>query len=121
METRVRLRPQVTALARDADVIVTNLFGMPPSAHLAEKLDVPLVVCSPSLVPYACPVDFVECFRDELPDLAALLDQGEVCVSWEEITSWLWPLWTHRHGLFREHFLQLSACPFVDARGGEFL
>lgn len=107
----------VTKLARDADVLVANLFALPSTVHLSEKLGVPQVVCTPCLVPYACPDDFEEQFRGEMPELSAMLDRGEICITWDDVRTWLWPLWTYRHGLFREHFLQLPTCPFVDKTG----
>eukprot|EP00035_Acanthoeca_spectabilis_P031225 m.13120 g.13120 ORF g.13120 m.13120 type:complete len:752 (-) comp4619_c0_seq1:78-2333(-) len=107
----------VTKLARDADVLVANLFSLPPCIHLAEKIAVPIVVCTPCLVPYACPDGFEAAFRDEMPELSAALDREMLCITWDDIKSWLWPLWTHRHGLFREHYLQLPTCPLIDATG----
>ena len=38
--------------ALDAELLVCNLFAMPPVYHLSERLDIPWICCSPSLIPY---------------------------------------------------------------------
>ena len=51
---------KVVSLAKDADVLVCNLFALPPVYHLSERLVIPWFCCSPSLVPYAAPARFVK-------------------------------------------------------------
>ena len=60
---------EVCEAARDADLIVSNLFAMPACIHLAEKLSVSLFVCSPSLIPYSLPKNFEREFQRELPEV----------------------------------------------------
>eukprot|EP00282_Hemiselmis_andersenii_P016105 CAMPEP_0114165074 /NCGR_PEP_ID=MMETSP0043_2-20121206/31036_1 /TAXON_ID=464988 /ORGANISM="Hemiselmis andersenii, Strain CCMP644" /LENGTH=602 /DNA_ID=CAMNT_0001261835 /DNA_START=150 /DNA_END=1954 /DNA_ORIENTATION=- len=102
---------QVIQTARDADLLVCNLFAMPPCIHLADKLSVQLVVCSPSLVPYRLPDTFESVFQQELPDIWEAVMSARTCVSWQDICEWLWPIFTEAHGQFREHFLQLPTIP----------
>ena len=57
--------------ARDANMVVCNLFAMPPAYHLAERLQIPWICCSPSLVPYAAPDGFISEFQTAFPELHA--------------------------------------------------
>jgi UDP:flavonoid glycosyltransferase YjiC (YdhE family) len=104
---------QVCEAARDADLIVSNLFGMPPCIHLAEKLGVALLICSPSLVPYVLPTSFDADFRDEFPEIYEHISGGESCVSWDAVLEWMWPIFTEAHGALREHLLHLPNIPFL--------
>jgi UDP:flavonoid glycosyltransferase YjiC (YdhE family) len=104
---------QVCEAARDADLIVSNLFGMPPCIHLAEKLGVALLVCSPSLVPYVLPTNFDCEFRGEFPEIYEHISGGKSCVSWDAVLEWMWPIFTEAHGALREHLLHLPNIPFL--------
>ncbi|CAJ1360059.1 unnamed protein product, partial [Effrenium voratum] len=64
---------EAISLAQDADALVCNLFAMPPVFHLAERLQVPWLCCSPCLVPYAMPPTFEEEMGKAMPELLALL------------------------------------------------
>jgi len=103
--------------ARDADVLVGNLFALAIVFHLAERLDVPWLIASPSLVPYAAPCDFAQAFAGEFPELhAALLQGGVPGWTWQDIESWLWPLFTENHALLREELLGLPPVPGYDGK-----
>ena len=105
--------------ARDAAVLVGNLFAMPVVYHLAERLGRPWICASPCLVPYAAPPGFAEEFVTSFPDLYRELSEGArasgPCTwSWRQVKTWLWPLFTENHALLREELLGLPRVPGYD-------
>ncbi|CAK0805980.1 unnamed protein product, partial [Prorocentrum cordatum] len=91
--------------------------------HLAERLGAPWVCASPALVPYAAPPDFEKHFkiRTDFPELHAAILAGSMpgwtwhrASSVAHIGSWLWPLFTDNHALFRENLLGLPPVPGYD-------
>ena len=61
------------------EVLLCNLFAMPPMYHLGECLGILWVCCSPCLVPDAQPHGFEASFLSSFPELALVLrarDEG---------------------------------------------
>eukprot|EP00913_Durusdinium_trenchii_P002228 g2058.t1 len=93
--------------AGDADVLVCNLFAMPPVFHLAERLKIPWICCSPSLIPYSMPETFEQELTENMPDLMEVLKKrdepgDESLFSWSTVKSWMWPVFTESHAILRE-------------------
>ncbi|CAK9028573.1 unnamed protein product [Durusdinium trenchii] len=102
--------------AGDADVLVCNLFAMPPVFHLAERLKIPWICCSPSLIPYSMPETFEQELTENMPDLMEVLKKrdepgDESLFSWSTVKSWMWPVFTESHAILREEFLGLPPVP----------
>ena len=100
-----------------ADVLLCNLFAMPPVHHLSERLGIPWVCGSPCLVPYAAPAGFEASFLSSFPELASVLrardeglGSGTAGFSWADVKAWLWPLFTENHSLLREELLGCHRC-----------
>ncbi|CAJ1407549.1 unnamed protein product [Effrenium voratum] len=114
---------EAISLAQDADALVCNLFAMPPVFHLAERLQVPWLCCSPCLVPYAMPPTFEEEMGKAMPELLALLrgrdGRAGPCdeFNWSAAREWLWPVFTQSHALLREELLGLGPVPGYDTHG----
>ena len=122
-------------LAEHAHVVVCNIFALPPCLHAGEKYQVPLVCCSPSLMPYQCPEDFEVLFRIEYPDVYDYISVTDVYrfiakskeepmskevhskIGWRTVMDWLWPMFTASHGAFREYFLGLPSTPYLCRNG----
>ena len=68
---------QAACLARDADALVCNLFAMPPTYHLSERLNVPWLCCSPCFLPYSLPDNFEAELAANMPDLLEELKRRE--------------------------------------------
>ena len=101
-----------------ADVLLCNLFAMPPVYHLNERLGMPWVCFSPCLVPYAAPSGFEASFPYSFSELASVLrareeglGSGTACFSWADVKTWLWPFFTENHALLREGLLELPPVP----------
>eukprot|EP00435_Cladocopium_sp_Y103_P001835 s148_g1.t1 len=107
---------EAISLCQDADLLVCNLFAMPPVFHLSERLKIPWLCCSPSLIPYSMPPGFEEQFAEDMPDLFEVLKARDVpgdesLFSWSTVKTWLWPVFTESHAILREEFLGLSPVP----------
>eukprot|EP00434_Breviolum_minutum_P008017 symbB.v1.2.007072.t1/scaffold422.1/size209270/1 len=107
---------EAITLCQDADILVCNLFAMPPVYHLSERLGLPWLCCSPSLIPYAMPPGFEEQFAEDMPDLMEVLKARDVpgdesLFSWSTVKTWLWPIFTESHAILREEFLGLPPVP----------
>ncbi|GER24698.1 sterol 3-beta-glucosyltransferase, partial [Striga asiatica] len=81
---------------------------------LAELFDIRCVVAAPYVVPYSAPSSFERQFRNELPLLYKYLQQAPTGkIGWEDVTHWMWPLFSEDWGTWRSHELQLSFWPFT--------
>ncbi|CAA0839037.1 UDP-Glycosyltransferase superfamily protein [Striga hermonthica] len=98
----------------DGDLIIINFFAL-EGWSLAELFDIRCVVAAPYVVPYSAPSSFERQFRNELPLLYKYLQQAPIGkIGWEDVTHWMWPLFSEDWGTWRSHELQLSFWPFTD-------
>ncbi|KAH7657383.1 UDP-glucuronosyl/UDP-glucosyltransferase protein [Dioscorea alata] len=98
----------------EGDFIVINLFAL-EGWSLAELFQVRCVVAAPYVVPYSAPSSFEHRFRQELPLLYKYFQEApanKVC--WNDVTHWMWPLFTEEWGSWRSDCLNLSPFPFTD-------
>lgn len=104
-----------------ADVLVGNLFSLDVLA-VAERNGVPAIVVSPFWLTDPCPPGLLESVREELPELAAVLDAAAAreaapadgALTWTLVRHWLWRTLLDDIGEWRERALGLDPVPFVD-------
>ncbi|KAL1224207.1 Sterol 3-beta-glucosyltransferase UGT80A2 [Cardamine amara subsp. amara] len=98
----------------EGDFVVINFFAL-EGWSLAELFQIRCVVAAPYVVPYSPPSGFERQFRKELPDLYKYLKEAPNSkVSWNDVTHWMWPLFTEEWGSWRYEELNLSCYPFAD-------
>ncbi|XP_078438933.1 UDP-Glycosyltransferase superfamily protein isoform X2 [Wolffia australiana] len=96
------------------DFILINFFAL-EGWSLAELFGVDCVVAAPYVVPYSAPSSFEQQFKRELPLLYKLLKEAPPDkVSWNDVTHWMWPLFSEEWGSWRSNSLNLSPYPFTD-------
>ncbi|KAL8520999.1 hypothetical protein ACS0TY_011518 [Phlomoides rotata] len=98
----------------DGDLIIINFFAL-EGWSLAELFNVRCVVAAPYVVPYSAPSSFERQFRNEQPLLYKYLHEAPTGkIGWEDVTHWMWPLFTEDWGEWRSLDLKLSLLPFTD-------
>ncbi|KAK9698182.1 hypothetical protein RND81_08G087300 [Saponaria officinalis] len=98
----------------EGDFILINFFAL-EGWTLAELFHVRCIVAAPYVMHYTAPSSFERQFRRELPDLYKYLQEAPADkLGWNDVTHWMWPLFSEDWGSWRKDELNLSPLLFTD-------
>ncbi|GMH38388.1 hypothetical protein BSKO_06272 [Bryopsis sp. KO-2023] len=87
----------------DNRMIVFNLFSL-EAYHFSEAMGIACICVAPQIVPYKAPPGL-------LRELTKMMKGSESKLGMDEISHWMWPLFTERWGTWRQHRFPLDPFP----------